>query len=462
MNQSLGGRFRAVGRLLRKKFSLHTDKLTPDETIAAIKAGVGFSGANLWILVFAIFLASLGLNVNSTAVIIGAMLISPLMGPIMGVGLALGINDFSLLRRSAINLLIAVVTSLVTSTLYFLVSPIKEAGTELLARTSPNIFDVLIAFLGGLAGMVAASSRLKQGNVIPGVAIATALMPPICTAGYSLANGHFADLVGAFYLFIINAVFIGLATVLIVRLLQFPLITFPDRQHQKRVRWIGAVIVTMAVLPSLLLTWLLVEKYVFNKRIAAFLQNEVAGEQRHVVSHRTVFRQNPRLLELVILGKGFDSTEYVELNQKLLEYELPNTRLEIRQGLHDANGERQMAGRLSTGIEINAMAISRLYQRYDSVLMARPQVSAFGDSVLAKLGTLAGYKPLPAGTAVFIQPVSRLVFIDSATASVDTLWQLTLVASSTIKKTEQQKLEYWLASQWPHKKWQVVFQRATK
>jgi hypothetical protein len=206
----------------------------------------------------------------------------------------------------------------------------------------------------------------------------------------------------------------------------------------------------------------LVEKYVFNKRIAAFLQNEVAGEQRHVVSHRTVFRQNPRLLELVILGKGFDSTEYVELNQKLLEYELPNTRLVIRQGLHDANGERQMAGRLSTGIEINAMAISRLYQRYDSVLMARPQVSAFSDSVLAKLGTLAGYKPLPAGTAVFIQPVSRLVFIDSATASVDTLWQLTLVASSTIKKTEQQKLEYWLASQWPHKKWQVVFQRATK
>ena len=176
------------------------------ETIDYISKNVEFKGANLWILIFAILVASVGLNVNSTAVIIGAMLISPLMGPIMGVGLAAGINDFELLKKSLKNLGIAIAISIITSTIYFSFTPLNDAQSELLARTEPSIWDVLIALFGGLAGIVA-GSRKEKSNAIPGVAIATALMPPLCTAGYGLATGNVYYFFGAFYLFFINSVF---------------------------------------------------------------------------------------------------------------------------------------------------------------------------------------------------------------------------------------------------------------
>ena len=181
-----------------------------------MRKGVEFKGANLWILIFAIFMASLGLNVNSTAVIIGAMLISPLMGPIMGVGLSVGLNDFELMKRSLKSFLITTLFSVTTATIFFLVSPVAEGQSELLARTSPTIYDVFIALMGGLAGVTALSTK-EKGNVIPGVAIATALMPPLCTAGYGLATGNLIYFLGAFYLYFINSVFISLATFLGVR-----------------------------------------------------------------------------------------------------------------------------------------------------------------------------------------------------------------------------------------------------
>ncbi|MBL7687114.1 MAG: TIGR00341 family protein, partial [Bdellovibrionaceae bacterium] len=177
----------------------------------AIRDNVNLTSANAWSLIFAIFIASIGLNVNSVAVIIGAMLISPLMGPIVGAGLALGVNDFSLLRRSILNLAYAVGISVVTSTLYFLISPLSEIQSELLARTRPTFYDVLVAILGGAAGIVATSSK-ERGNAIPGVAIATALMPPLCTAGFGIAKGEIGYLVGALYLFVINSIFICIST----------------------------------------------------------------------------------------------------------------------------------------------------------------------------------------------------------------------------------------------------------
>lgn len=175
------------------------------ETVESIRNGVEFKGANLWILIFAIFIASLGLNVNSTAVIIGAMLISPLMGPIMGVGLSVGLNDFELMKRSLKSFLVATLFSVMTATLYFLFTPLDEVQSELLARTSPTIYDVFIALVGGLAGIVALSTK-EKGNVIPGVAIATALMPPLCTAGFGLATGNWLYFLGAFYLYFINSI----------------------------------------------------------------------------------------------------------------------------------------------------------------------------------------------------------------------------------------------------------------
>ena len=209
-----------------------------EDTVEAIRKGIVFRGTNLWVLIFATFIASLGLNTNSTAVIIGAMLISPLMGPIMGIGLGVGINDFELIKKAFRNLLIATIFSVLTSTLYFLLSPLNEARSELLARTTPTIYDVLIAFFGGMAGIVASSTKLK-GNVIPGVAIATALMPPLCTAGFGLASGNLSYFFGAFYLFTINSVFIAVATTLGVRLMHFSKKKFMDKEREKKVHRIA-------------------------------------------------------------------------------------------------------------------------------------------------------------------------------------------------------------------------------
>ncbi|MGF1925296.1 MAG: TIGR00341 family protein, partial [Bacteroidia bacterium] len=199
--------YRIIKRFIRYRFSLHEDSAEENDIVESIRRNVEFRGANLWTLIFAVFIASIGLNVNSTAVIIGAMLVSPLMGPIMGIGLGVGTNDFELVKKGLRNLTIATVFSIATSTLYFYITPLHDASSELLARTSPSIWDVFIAGFGGLAGIVAATRREKS-NVIPGVAIATALMPPLCTAGYGIASGNLYFFLGAIYLYFINSVFI--------------------------------------------------------------------------------------------------------------------------------------------------------------------------------------------------------------------------------------------------------------
>ena len=189
----------SIKNYIKELFDLRKSKENEELTVISIRNGVVFKGPNLWVLIFAIFIASLGLNVNSTAVIIGAMLISPLMGPIMGFGLAVGISDFELLKQSFRSYLLTTFISVVASTLYFSLTPLNEVQSELLARTTPNIYDVLIALFGGLAGIIALSTKDK-GNVIPGAAIATALMPPLCTAGFGLATGNIYYFLGAFYL----------------------------------------------------------------------------------------------------------------------------------------------------------------------------------------------------------------------------------------------------------------------
>lgn len=242
-----------------RNFDVWNDRENEVDTIESIKKGVEFKGTNLWVLIFATFIASLGLNTNSTAVIIGAMLISPLMGPIMGFGLGLGISDFELIKRSFRNFATATIFSVITSTLYFLLSPISEAQSELLARTQPTVYDVMIAFFGGLAGIVASSTKSK-GNVIPGVAIATALMPPLCTAGFGLASGNLYYFFGAFYLYFINTVFISLATYLVVCVLKYPKTVFLDKQKEKQVKRYIGIIVFFTIVPSLFLSYNQIER----------------------------------------------------------------------------------------------------------------------------------------------------------------------------------------------------------
>ncbi|MDD4920472.1 MAG: TIGR00341 family protein, partial [Bacteroidales bacterium] len=240
-------------RFIRYYFYLRRDKENELETIANIRGGVEFKGANLWILIFAILIASLGLNINSAAVVIGAMLISPLMGPLIGMGLALGINDLELLKKSLRSYTVATVISIITAALFFTLSPFDQPQSELLARTSPTIYDVFIALVGGLAGFIALSTKDK-GNVIPGVAIATALMPPLCTAGFGIATGNFRFFLGAFYLYFINTVFIVSATFVGTRIRGYEHKVFREKKREQAVKQSILAIVVITMIPALWLT----------------------------------------------------------------------------------------------------------------------------------------------------------------------------------------------------------------
>lgn len=304
-------------------------------TLEAVKKNITFKGANLWILACAIIVASVGLNVNSTAVIIGAMLISPLMGPIVGAGFALGIYDFSLLKKSLNNLLTATVVSLAVSTLYFYLSPFKDVQSELLARTSPNIYDILIAFFGGVVGVIAVT-RSEKGNPIPGVAIATALMPPLCTAGYGLATGQWKFFLGAFYLYSINCVFIGIATFLIIKYLNYPAVKQIDETHQKRVKYIIAFLITVMLLPSSYLAYSLYREQQFKKNADLFIENEFSDKGYTIVYKKTDFSPKSRKLELAFLSRRFSQAEITALTNRLNQNKyLSGTRLIIRQDSTD-------------------------------------------------------------------------------------------------------------------------------
>ena len=295
-----------------------------------VKANISFRGANLWILACAIVVASVGLNVNSTAVIIGAMLISPLMGPIIGAGFALGIYDFGLLKKSLKNLLVATVVSLTVSTIYFYLSPFKETQSELLARTSPNIYDILIAFFGGLVGVIAIT-RVEKGNPIPGVAIATALMPPLCTAGYGLAIGNYRFFGGAIYLYTINCVFICIATFLIVKFLKYPRLVQYGKTQEKRITYGITLLTIILLLPSIYFGYTLFEERKFEQRVNSFIQNEFTNKGYTIIYKKTRFKSNPSSLEIALLTKRFTSRESADISQRLKKYKLNGIQFKIRQ-----------------------------------------------------------------------------------------------------------------------------------
>ena len=310
-------------------FNLMPDKEDEQTIVAQIAEGVSFKGANLWVLIFAIFIASLGLNVNSTAVIIGAMLISPLMGPIVGMGLAVGINDLELLKRAVKNFGVATLISVLTATAYFLTSPLSEAQSELLARTSPTLYDVLIAFCGGAAGIIALCTRGK-GNVIPGVAIATALMPPLCTAGFGLATGHLLYFLGAFYLFFINTVFIALATYCGVRLMHFHKHEYQLTEKAVRGRRILVSIVIITILPAAYMTVHIVQQSIFENNVRKFIKTELTQRGTQIISN-TVDKDSLKL-RVVAVGREISSVTQAEAQRRMKEYGLNNYTLRIIQG----------------------------------------------------------------------------------------------------------------------------------
>ena len=330
--------FKAKLRLLWRKvkdFAQLREDTDYEATLDTISESAEFRGMNMWILVFAIIVASVGLNVNSTAVIIGAMLISPLMGPINGIGLSVGIMDEHLLQKSVKNLGIMVLVSLLASFLYFLVSPLGDAQSELLARTRPTIFDVFIAFFGGLAGIVATSRKSQSITVISGVAIATALMPPLCTAGYGLATAQFKYFFGAFYLFFLNSFFIALATFLMVRFLNFPQIQYVDHARNRAVKRIITIFTVIVLVPSIILAIDVVRQAAFNSQAIKFVnetQESELFENIQIVNSIREYHANEQSVTLSLVGRPLSNSEITELQNALHnEYGLARTKLIVKQ-----------------------------------------------------------------------------------------------------------------------------------
>ncbi|UUV20977.1 DUF389 domain-containing protein [Paenimyroides aestuarii] len=318
--------------------NLHYGEEDKEKVLENVTANISFRGSNLWILACAIIIASIGLNVNSTAVVIGAMLISPLMGPILGAGLALGTYNFVLLRKSIKNLLIATAVSLFVSAFYFYLSPFKDVQSELLARTSPNIYDVLIAFFGGLVGVIA-FTRVEKGNPIPGVAIATALMPPLCTAGYGLATFNFSYFAGAFYLYTINCFFICLATFFVIKYLKYPASAAIDPKNEKRIRYGISTLMMVMIIPSFYLAYNLYQEKKFTKNIDDFINTEFNSRGYTVIYKKVSYNSNPKKVELAFLNKKLSKEDMALYNKMLQETGLTNTQMIFRQDDADLKAE---------------------------------------------------------------------------------------------------------------------------
>jgi len=405
-----------------ENFRLAHEKEDFENIRSNIEKGIIFRGTNLWILVFAIFIASLGLNVNSTAVIIGAMLVSPLMGPIMGIGFSLAINDLALLKKGIYNYLFAGATGLATSTIYFLITPLNEAHSEILARTSPNIYDVLIALFGGFAGSLATSSKMK-GNVIPGVAIATALMPPLCTAGYGIATWEWSYFLGAFYLFIINTVFIALATLITTRILKYPYTHLLDEKEEKRARRIIWAVTLITVLPSIYFGYAMVRQSRYEEKVKRFIAEEAVFPNDYLLSSSIDFKT--KLVSLTYGGARIPDTAIAALQRRLKVHKLEDTRLKILQGFSYIEPTNK-----STGTELlMANEINRLKHDLDSLRVSKHLSRQL-------------YNELH---ALFPQ-INSLVYNESAqvTDSSENPVSLVYLQGKAIGSEDQEKIKTWL------------------
>lgn len=329
---SLKSRISSIWTNVLSYFNVKGDLEPQTDIETSIRSGVSFKGSQLLTLIFAIFIASLGLNTNSVAVIIGAMLISPLMGPIIGMGLGIAIQDFALVRRSLKNISAAVLGSLLASAIYFLISPQYEGSSQLLARTSPSIYDVFVALFGGAAGILSIAAKNK-GQVLPGVAIATSLMPPLCTAGYGLATMQMHFFLGALYLFFTNMIFIFFATWIGVKLMGFKKVVYQNEKRARKMQTIAYSIVAATICVSVYLTVVMIGTNIFLDRAKQFVETEMVFPNTQVLSHDQYVKGGKRYIDVTLIGEALpkDSLQLAMMN-KLDSVGLGGTVLNIKQG----------------------------------------------------------------------------------------------------------------------------------
>jgi uncharacterized hydrophobic protein (TIGR00271 family) len=432
-----------MSRSLRRLFDLRQDQDEPEAIDTAVRAGVRFAGTNLWVLFFAILVASVGLNVNSTAVIIGAMLISPLMGPIVGLGYGAAVNDTALLRQSAKNLATFTLLSLLTSMAYFALSPLDVPGSELLARTTPTLWDVLIAAFGGAAGMVALTRR-SISNVVPGVAIATALMPPLCTVGFGLANGRWDMAAGAFYLFLINGVFIAASTLAVAKLVRLPPVAAVDDQTRARHRVLITAGLMVVLVPSVWLGWRFVQQEVFAASAQQMLATLEADSRLAIVGQSVDRRE--RRIQVTVVGAEAESELAARAPALLASHGLQGAALVVRRA-----GAAVDVGQLRQQVQRDvAQALGEQLARSDE---ARRQAEARVQALQAELErTRAAARPDPAllAEARAQQPLVRGLTLalgqrQGEAGAPEPAAVVVLEVARALPRGERERLQRWLA-----------------
>jgi uncharacterized hydrophobic protein (TIGR00271 family) len=416
--------------------TLRLDREVEDHAVIhnTIESGVVFKGTNLWILTFAILVASVGLNMNSPAVVIGAMLISPLMGPINGVGYSIATYNFDLLKRSLKNIAFASAAGLVASTIYFLLTPIHTEHSELLARTSPTIYDVLIAVFGGFAGIVAITSKNK-GNVIPGVAIATALMPPLCTAGYGLSIANWGYFFGALYLFLINSVFIALSAMVVSQLLKLPKKSTLLSREIKNKNIAIVVVALLTVVPSFYLGVTLVQKEQFKSDADKFVSKVEIWEGNYLMGSK--IDADSKRITLVYGGNELEKESISRLREKAKDLSLEEAEIIIKQGLKvndfsKLNSANEISTQREQEISRLKVALMIKQESLDSLNM----VSTTGLSLLKELRTL--FPDLESCSYA-----STKMYIDSTNSSLSTCI-VYFTSSDTIPQSDQSRIKHFV------------------
>ncbi|GAA4269437.1 DUF389 domain-containing protein [Hyunsoonleella aestuarii] len=418
-----------------------------DATIQAIKGDIPFKGATAWILICSIFVASVGLNANSTAVVIGAMLISPLMGPILGVGLSIAINDIDTLKRSLINLATMIVLSLLTAFLFFWLFPLSEDTSELLGRVKPDIRDVLIAFFGGLALIIARTKKGTIASVIFGVAIATALMPPLCTAGYGLAKGNWIYFGGAMYLFTINTIFIALATFLVLKLLRFPMLKYANSKKRLFISRMATLLAIIVMVPAVWTFLNVLKESNFKRDAANFVKEELKTLPHYdYLKNNAVYKyfdDSESVIELSTFGLDEISDETIVLLQsRMADYSaLADVKLIVNQ-----NRSKNLD---------NFKYMEELRTRDSLDLLTQTQKIAFLESKVSQLSKLEKnyieFEELSKEVKINYQNIERISFsnvISSNFSKMDTIsvfevkWIDSLTKDAT-RKDERDRLEKW-------------------
>jgi len=424
-------------------------------TIQAIQDDISFRGATAWVLICSIFLASIGLNANSTAVVIGAMLIAPLMGPVLGVGVSLAINDLATLRRSLVNFGVMVLLSVLTAFLFFALFPLREESSELLARVSPDIRDVLIAFFGGLALIIARTKKGTIASVIFGVAIATALMPPLCTVGYALANSNITYALGALYLFSINAIFIALAAYLVVKILRFPMTEYANSKSRRRISRLATLLALLMAIPAGFTFVDVLQKSRFQVAAQLFLDIELQG-----IDNADYLRQTARIVfddsqpKVIINNFGVaplgPAVERL-LRERITTYEsLENTVLIINQLEQETNRfdqerylieirKRDSLELIRKQAEIQALKIRIGELNHQSI----PQISF--DEILTEMRVISPFTREVRYSQTFISDLNK---IDTVTI-FSVQWDSSLDSLAVI--SEEKRLRNWLAIQFPNR-----------